>query len=65
MADKTADKMADKKIETISEPEEEIVALAEVTIPDFPTPYFHASNHDGTRNAVKMSELKDYINSMK
>lgn len=51
--------------ETISGPEEEIVALAEVSIPDFPTPFFHASNPDGTRSAVKLSELKDYLNSLK
>ena len=45
--------------------EEEIVTLAEISIPDFPTPFFHASNPDGTRDAVKLSELKDYLNSMK
>ena len=44
---------------------DEIVTLAEISIPDFPTPFFHASNPDGTRAAVKLSELKDYLNSMK
>ena len=45
--------------------EEEIVTLAEISIPDFPTPFYHASNSDGTRAAVTLSELKDYLNSMK
>ena len=59
-----ADKKTDSKIdETVNH--DETVALAEVSIPDFPTPFFHASNSDGTRNSVKLSELQDYLNSLK
>ena len=61
---KMADKKTDPKIdETVNE--DEIVALAEVSIPDFPTSFFHAANPDGTRSAVKLSELQDYLNSLK
>ena len=60
MADKKIDNKSDETVEL-----DEIVTLAEISIPDFPTPFFHASNPDGTRNAVTLSELKDYLNSMK
>ena len=53
----------DKPDENVNE--DEIVTLAEISIPDFPTPFYHASNPAGTRDAVKLSELKDYLNSMK
>lgn len=36
-----------------------------VEIIDFPTPYYHSANPDGTRNVVMFSELQEYINSLK
>lgn len=60
MADKKIDNKSDETVEL-----DEIVTLAEISIPDFPTPFYHAASPDGTRNSVKLSELKDYLNSMK
>lgn len=47
-----------------SEPIENPVILAEVSIPDFPTPFYHSADPDGTRKAVKLSELKEYLSSL-
>lgn len=56
--------MAKIPISTDDNPDN-LVELNEVSIPDFPTPFYHASNHDGTRDSVLFSELQDYVNSMK